>query len=205
MDTVGRPDWRAIRSPRSLRSPIGLRPDSWWTSTRGDPRRGHLVASRQARCRRQAEIYKPNLISQECVFNGVKTEQKNAVIITLQADLHINETSRYEITSINAKDDLFSKAFQLTQSGKNYIVTVDTAFSQRFPNLNFLKRNLSASTSNLVFLLTNEKIDQYKIEATHSFDTIKMMNVTGMISGKSKKNEYVIFSGHYDHLGVKAR
>ena len=31
----------------------------------------------------------------------------------------------------------------------------------------------------------------------------KANNVIGVIPGKSKPNEYVIFSGHYDHLGMK--
>ncbi len=31
----------------------------------------------------------------------------------------------------------------------------------------------------------------------------KANNVIGIIPGKSKSNEYVIFSGHYDHLGMK--
>lgn len=32
---------------------------------------------------------------------------------------------------------------------------------------------------------------------------IKMFNVIGVLEGKSKKNEYVIVSAHYDHLGTK--
>lgn len=32
----------------------------------------------------------------------------------------------------------------------------------------------------------------------------KANNVIGIIPGKSKSNEYVIFSGHYDHLGMEA-
>ena len=34
-------------------------------------------------------------------------------------------------------------------------------------------------------------------------DGKKANNVIGIIPGKSKPNEYVIFSGHYDHLGMK--
>lgn len=34
-------------------------------------------------------------------------------------------------------------------------------------------------------------------------DGKKANNVIGVIPGKSKPNEYVIFSGHYDHLGMK--
>ncbi|MBC8033503.1 MAG: M20/M25/M40 family metallo-hydrolase [Chitinophagaceae bacterium] len=31
---------------------------------------------------------------------------------------------------------------------------------------------------------------------------MKLMNVVGILPGKSKSDEYVIFSGHYDHLGT---
>lgn len=32
-----------------------------------------------------------------------------------------------------------------------------------------------------------------------------LANVVGVLPGKSKANEYVIFSGHYDHLGINSR
>ncbi len=32
---------------------------------------------------------------------------------------------------------------------------------------------------------------------------ITAFNVIGILEGKSKKNEYVVVSGHYDHLGIK--
>jgi len=35
-----------------------------------------------------------------------------------------------------------------------------------------------------------------------STDKRPLFNVAGIIPGKSKPNEYVIFSGHYDHLGI---
>ncbi len=31
---------------------------------------------------------------------------------------------------------------------------------------------------------------------------MKLANLVGVIPGKSKKDEYVIFSAHYDHLGI---
>ena len=32
---------------------------------------------------------------------------------------------------------------------------------------------------------------------------LKMFNVIGLLEGKSKKDEYVVISAHYDHLGIK--
>jgi len=34
---------------------------------------------------------------------------------------------------------------------------------------------------------------------------IKAFNVVGILEGKSKKDEYVVVSGHYDHLGIRKR
>jgi Zn-dependent M28 family amino/carboxypeptidase len=43
---------------------------------------------------------------------------------------------------------------------------------------------------------------EFVIEAKHEIAEQKLSNVVGMIPGKSRKDEYVVFSGHYDHLGV---
>jgi len=50
-------------------------------------------------------------------------------------------------------------------------------------------------------------LTRYKDLTSYSQDFLikgkKANNVIGIIPGKSKPNEYVIFSGHYDHLGMK--
>ncbi|AUC15955.1 peptidase M28 [Tenacibaculum sp. SZ-18] len=35
------------------------------------------------------------------------------------------------------------------------------------------------------------------------YDKVKMFNIIGVLEGRSKKNEYVIISAHYDHLKMK--
>jgi Zn-dependent M28 family amino/carboxypeptidase len=50
--------------------------------------------------------------------------------------------------------------------------------------------------------LSNAVPKEFIIEAKHEITEQKLANVVGMIPGKSRKDEYVVFSGHYDHLGV---
>ncbi|HNP22439.1 MAG TPA: M28 family peptidase [Panacibacter sp.] len=147
-------------------------------------------------------IYKPTLISQEGTLNEDAVTQKNTVIITTQKEFSLTESAGYEKKNISSGDDFFSTAFQFIQSGKNYIVDVDSSFSKQFVNLNFLKRNLPSTAGNVIFFLNNKPIEKYNVQAKHSFDTLQLMNVAGMLPGKSRKEEYVIFSGHYDHLGI---
>jgi Zn-dependent M28 family amino/carboxypeptidase len=55
---------------------------------------------------------------------------------------------------------------------------------------------------NVVFVLGQQTPGKYSVEAKHEITEQKLSNVVGILPGKSKKNEYVIFSAHYDHLGV---
>lgn len=45
----------------------------------------------------------------------------------------------------------------------------------------------------------------YTFDLTQQGDQVKLSNVVGILPGKSKPNEYVIFSGHFDHIGISTR
>jgi Zn-dependent M28 family amino/carboxypeptidase len=53
-----------------------------------------------------------------------------------------------------------------------------------------------------VFVLGTQQPKTFAINAKHEFVEQKLANVIGFIPGKSKPDEYVLFSGHYDHLGI---
>ncbi len=52
-----------------------------------------------------------------------------------------------------------------------------------------------------VYILGSPATD-FTIEAKQKRTPLKMANVVGVLEGKSKKEEIVVFSGHYDHIGV---
>jgi Zn-dependent M28 family amino/carboxypeptidase len=45
----------------------------------------------------------------------------------------------------------------------------------------------------------------YTFDLTQQGEQVKLSNIVGVIPGKSKPNEYVIFSGHFDHIGMSTR
>jgi Zn-dependent M28 family amino/carboxypeptidase len=45
----------------------------------------------------------------------------------------------------------------------------------------------------------------FTFDLTQEGEQVKLSNVVGVIPGKSKPNEYVIFSGHFDHIGISSR
>ena len=57
--------------------------------------------------------------------------------------------------------------------------------------------------NSVVFVMTTMNPSTYTVEARHEITEQKLANVVGILPGKSKKDEYVIFSGHYDHIGYQ--
>ena len=55
---------------------------------------------------------------------------------------------------------------------------------------------------NHIYVLTSVDPAHYRIEIKQKIKKQYLTNLIGMIPGKSKPDEYVIFSAHYDHLGI---
>ncbi|MET0393372.1 MAG: M28 family peptidase [Chitinophagaceae bacterium] len=141
-------------------------------------------------------------VSAAATLDGATLDPKNMVVVTSQPDWKIDQSSGYETMTIAAGADLFEQAMTAAESGKNMIVWVDESFATNFPRLGFLKRNMFPSGKNTVFVLTNTQPKQFALEAKHEIRQQQLANVVGILPGKSRKDEYVIFSGHYDHIGI---
>jgi hypothetical protein len=147
-------------------------------------------------------MVKPKFISASGSFDNILLDTKDVIVVTSKPDLSITETSGFERANIVAGANLFSEASKYIQSGKNYLVLVDSSLAKNFGRLTGFKRQLFKSETSVVFVLTTQQPKTFNINAKHEITEQKLANVIGVIPGKSKKNEYVIFAGHYDHLGI---
>jgi hypothetical protein len=150
----------------------------------------------------QFTMVRPKMTSLKFEVNGEDADIKNVVVITSEPDLKVNEKSGYEIQKITAGENLFQKAQDIVRSNKNAVVFVDNSFAQNFPRLMNFKRQMFKSNNSVVFILRDDAPKEFTVKAEHTFEETTYANVVGVLPGTSKKNEYVIFSGHYDHLGV---
>ncbi len=152
--------------------------------------------------RQEFALVNPKLISLSCTFDSQPVDQKNVVVVTSQPELSINEKSGYETAEIGSGKNLGTEARKFVQSGKNYFVLVDTSYSKNFSRLTGLKRQLFKANNSVAFVLSVITPKEFTIEARHEITEQKLANVVAVLPGKSKKGDYVIFSGHYDHLGT---
>jgi Zn-dependent M28 family amino/carboxypeptidase len=138
-------------------------------------------------------------------FDGAALDKKDIVVVTTQPSISINETSGYEKITIGKTANLMGEARKLAALKKNALVIVDTSFAKTFSGLTRLKSNLFKSDKSVVFVLSAITPTSYSIEAKHEITEMPLANVVGVLPGKSRPDEIVIFSGHYDHLGINSK
>ncbi|MDA9554719.1 M20/M25/M40 family metallo-hydrolase [Pelobium sp.] len=145
-------------------------------------------------------------LSSSLMING-KSISKDAFFVS-SAKQNLKMTTLLQILKVE-KGDNFSAKYRQAISGKqDVLVCVDESFKANFNRLKgFLGRGTMVApdqkaTPSVVFLLSNEVPTSINLDFTNKITEIPMFNVVGVLPGKSKPNEYVVFSGHYDHLGV---
>lgn len=147
-------------------------------------------------------MVRTKLVDVSASFDTIKPDTKNIVAFTSSPDLNITPGSGFKVASIPAGVN-FSKAVSEYRNLKeNAVVFVDSSFAPNFSRLSRLNRLLFKSPSSVVFVLGNYSNTKFSINVKQEITEETSSNVVGVILGKSKKEELIVFSGHYDHLGT---
>ncbi|MES2003176.1 MAG: M28 family peptidase [Bacteroidota bacterium] len=136
-------------------------------------------------------------------LDGVAVDPQNVIIYNGALELQMNEQSGYEKVTIPKGANLNMELRKYTGSTKKYLVLLDTSFTATFNRIQMqsAQRAGARSEKSVIVILTLQDPKTYSVQAR--FPEMKLQNVVGVLPGKSRKNEYVIFSGHYDHLGIR--
>jgi hypothetical protein len=141
-------------------------------------------------------------------INSRPISPDSAFTLTGAASFDWSNNSEVEIVNLTADKDFIKEYRTYMGSSKKILVLVNPRFTALFKN--FKERStkgrasLKANTDQqIVFVLGNfEQVKSFAVNYQGKTENLPLFNVAGMIPGKSKKQEYVIFSGHYDHLGI---
>lgn len=97
----------------------------------------------------------------------------------------------------------------LTKEKKKQVVLVDAKFADAFKRIrDYLAQGADVDEKHIndaayVFVLGVDTVAQgFQVDLKNKLEVLPLFNVAGMIPGKSKAKELVVFSGHYDHLGI---
>ena len=141
----------------------------------------------------------------KAMVDGNTADPKKINVVSVQPALNINGTSGYEVVKIPKGANYVTEVRKVMGSVKNTLVLVDTSHAAMFARFPQRGGQYYGTQSNVVLLLSDKAPADYSVELKQEITEMPLANVVGVIPGKSKPNEYVIFSGHYDHLGINTR
>jgi len=144
---------------------------------------------------------KATIISASGNMNGKPVDAEKIFALTTDSLLDVDENSGFTKVLITDTSNFF-KAFASIKSNQKYLVLVDPAHEKIFQRLKNAGRESFEDKAPVVFVLTNENPTNYHFEIKSKMTSSSLSNVIGVLRGKSRKDEYVIFSAHYDHLGI---
>lgn len=147
-------------------------------------------------------------------LNGQLVKPANVLVLSGQPTLAwtSQDAQPPTVVAIGAGPDERKKLRALLNPTANTLALIDTSQAALFRQVaDYVGHGITSAEPlgqyATVLVLTSAPAGAaptYAVEATTSVQTIELHNVVGMLPGHEAKRakEYVVFSGHYDHLGV---
>lgn len=144
-------------------------------------------------------------VSSKITIDGKEINNNLVVTFSYLPQVSLTEKSDISIVKINKGDNIGQKFNEYYKSPKNLLVLVDPSFENVLPNIQLIERiTANPGDNTIMFVFGTTEATTFSVELTNTISKKTLNNVVGILPGKTKPNEYVIFSGHYDHLGVGA-
>ena len=144
----------------------------------------------------------PESTDANMTLEGTPVDKKNLVVFSAEPSLTITQDDHYQKVIVKKADDFGEIVLKYLESEENVLILVDTSLAKRFSRLAYLNMPHFSGKGNRIYILTSTDPGKYRIEIKQKIKKQSLTNLIGMIPGKSRPNEYVIFSAHYDHLGI---
>jgi hypothetical protein len=141
-------------------------------------------------------------------IDGKLIPQDSVFTNTSATTLNWSNNSDVQIVKLSAGKNFRTEYMSYIKSGKKMLILVDPQFTAIFQSLKArsAKGTVTKNTNDdqaLVFVLGNhDDIKSFDVSYTGKSEKLPLFNIVGMIPGKTKPDESVIFGGHYDHLGI---
>jgi hypothetical protein len=146
-------------------------------------------------------------IKTNATING-KSIAVDSIFASAGASFNWANNSDVQVVQLGAEKNFREEYLGYIKSGKKMLVLVDPNFQAIFKRVrnHVLSGSASFKTDNnqaLVFVLGKfDSVKSFEVSYEGKTEELPLFNVAGMIPGKTKPDEYVVFSGHYDHLGI---
>jgi hypothetical protein len=155
--------------------------------------------------RQSFELMQSKFAGGKLMINGLEVDPENYALSSTEKEVKWSTLPKVE--TVGKDENLITKFLSLLQADDDLLIMVDPSHTAMFKRVKaFLSKGgmgLGAKkSSSKLFILGDQQVKNIDANFTNTISSTPLFNVVGVLPGKSKPNEYVVFSGHYDHLGI---
>ncbi|HCM46250.1 MAG TPA: peptidase M23 [Colwellia sp.] len=164
----------------------------------------------------------PNTLTVE--INGQVISNESLSMATTRTDFSWNSRSQesnqsvtshpVKVVMIGENDNMRKSLRELNNQGGQHLVLLHPTHEKSFKRYQgyfaqgltkLVNKKTTEQGGVIVIALTDiSKVKTFNIKGNAKVIDTTLSNVVGILPGKSKANEIVLYSAHYDHLGVKS-
>jgi len=148
--------------------------------------------------------------SASVVIDGQTIPAENVLVLGSNSEtLSFDHTNSDGWIKLDPEKSFMEQYRNLSRAGKKQLVLVDPKFTSDFNRFKTMATRATMldqvnpdKAAAMVFVLGKENASSFQVNLKNNITKMPLFNVAGIIPGKSKAKELVIFSGHYDHMGI---
>ncbi len=156
--------------------------------------------------RQEFSMYSLSPAESEFNIDGYTVEQSEYFVYSDSREVSVYGPGN--VVYISGEDNFRSKFSEYNDDPRDLIVLVDTSHRPLFERYKAFFGNsrrtseLGVSSSQVYHIYIGDPPAKISLRATFDVKEEKLANVAGMIPG-NRADEYILFSAHYDHIGIQ--
>lgn len=144
-------------------------------------------------------------VNRKVVFDGVVVPDDKVAITTTTA-FNWKSDSTVKVVNITDEKNYRSQLGTAMRGSKKLLVIFDASLAEAFKRIRdrAVKGSMAGGRQSqpVIYLLGVAEPKIFEASCEVKSEELSLSNIVGVIPGKSKPNEFVVFGGHYDHLGI---
>lgn len=156
----------------------------------------------------QFNMYSLSPESNSVSINGKTVSSDKVIAMVSSENLEMTDLASTNVMVVGADDNMQTKFGEARGAEGKTLMLINEKHARLFERYKgFLSRPTNVTemnaTNGIVMALTNTKsVKAIDVKVKSKLETKSLSNVAGKISG-NRPNEIVLFSAHYDHLGIR--
>ena len=139
---------------------------------------------------------------QSLQLNGVETAPSDFIPFPSQEEVDWDGRGGEVVLLKKGSGNAIQEFLPMLQGQKDLLVVADTTLRRELGRLRNFRMQRMGGSGTVILVFHPGPVDRYRARVTSQIRRFEYANVVGVIPGKGKPDERVLFSAHYDHLGI---